>query len=108
MISMNKDPGAMMSQNKKLVLVDSFLTYRVRYVIELNESDPTEWALDTVAMGEVDEFSQLCLGEQISSHRVVSRHECFKIFKEDNEYLNEISYDRMMEIAVHTTADSDD
>tara|TARA_R110000796_G_scaffold3035_4_gene11558 strand:- start:3698 stop:4030 length:333 start_codon:yes stop_codon:yes gene_type:complete len=104
----NKDTGATMSQTKKLVMVESFLTYRIRHVIQLNESDPTEWAMDTVAMGEADEFSQLCLGDQISSHRVVSEEECFQIFKEDNEYLNEISYDRMMEISVHTTVDSDE
>ena len=56
----------------KYVLVDTVLSYRMRYVIELNDDDPNEYALDTVVCDEATEFSQEYLGEHIVSHRQVS------------------------------------
>lgn len=36
----------------KYVLVEAVQQYRMRYVVELDEDAPEEWALDTVAMNE--------------------------------------------------------
>ena len=58
-------------ETKKYVLVEAVQTYRMRYVIELDKDDPTEWALDTVTMEEAKELSQSDLGETIVSHRVL-------------------------------------
>lgn len=92
--------------DKNLVLVESILTYRIRHVIEQNKTDDPKWAMDTVTMGEADEFSQLHLGDQIISHRIISEDECYKMFKEDNDYLRDISFERMREIAI-CTVDND-
>ena len=61
----------------KYVLVDTVLSYRMRYVIELNDDDPNEYALDTVACDEATEFSQEYLDRKStrlnSSHIPLSR-----------------------------------
>jgi hypothetical protein len=44
------------------------------------------WALDTVTMNEAKEFSQEHLGEQIVSHRVVSKEEALTLCDVDNDY----------------------
>ena len=67
-------------------LVECISTFRIRYVID---TDNTEWAEDTVAMEEAKEFSQLHLGEQIVSTRTINKEEYLRLFDEDNEYLSE-------------------
>jgi hypothetical protein len=85
----------------KFVMVDCISTYRMRYCVELNDDDPKEWAMDTVVMEEAKEFSQEHLGEMITSHRVLSdKEEAFEIFREDNEYLKDISEERFTEIGI--------
>jgi len=93
--------GEDVSKKKNLVLVETFATYRMRYMIEQYESEPTEYALDTVTNEEAEEFSQLYLGEQISSHRVVSKEECVKMYLEDNNFVNDISYKRLKKHCIH-------
>ena len=80
----------------KYVLVDTVLSYRMRYVIELNDDDPNEYALDTVACDEATEFSQEYLGEHIISHRQITEDEFIEICDEDNSYLK--SWDRQKKI----------
>lgn len=70
----------------KLVLVECISTYRMRYVVEAPIDHP-EYALDTVAMEEAKEFSQLHVGETILSHRVVTQEEALKLCDEDNSYV---------------------
>jgi hypothetical protein len=50
--------------------------------------DKTLWALDTVTMEEAKEFSQEHLGEQIVSHRVVTKKEALALCDQDNDYTN--------------------
>lgn len=57
---------------KKYVLVEAVQQFRQRYVVELDEDSPSEWALDSVTMGEVKELSSESLGEVIVSHRVLA------------------------------------
>ena len=66
-----------------MILVDCISTFRIRYVID---TDNTEWAEDTVVMEEAQEFSQLHLGEQIVSSRAITKEEYLTLFDEDNEY----------------------
>ena len=80
----------------KYVLVDTVLSYRMRYVIELNDDDPNEYALDTVTCDEATEFSQEYLGEHIISHRQITEDEFIEICDEDNSYLK--SWDRQKKI----------
>jgi hypothetical protein len=94
-------------KNTKIVLVDAISTFRMRYAVELKSDSPDEWALDTVVCGDAKEFSQEHLGEQIVSHRVVSREEFLEVFDKDNDYLKAIETDRKFEIGLTELKDSE-
>jgi len=81
---------------KKLVLVDAISSYRIRYVVEVEEV--IEYALDTVVCEEATEFSQLHIGEQISSYREITEEEYLKIFDEDNDYLKTWSNEQKLNL----------
>ena len=74
------------------VLVECVSTFRQRYMVEVpvgtddQGKDKTLWALDTVTMEEAKEFSQEHIGEQIVSHRVVSKKEALELCDQDNDY----------------------
>jgi bifunctional DNA-binding transcriptional regulator/antitoxin component of YhaV-PrlF toxin-antitoxin module len=75
-------------QEIELVMVDTIVTYRMRYVVEVPKGQ-AECALETVAMDDAKEFSQECLGEQIASYRVVTEVEALEMCDKDNEcYVN--------------------
>ena len=69
----------------ELVLVECVSTFRMRYMVEVPKGK-AEWALDTVTMNEAKEFSQVHIGEQIVSHRVVSKEEALALSDTDNDY----------------------
>jgi antitoxin component of MazEF toxin-antitoxin module len=74
------------SVNTEWVLVETVQMFRHRYCVQVPVGK-SEWALDTVTMEEAKEFSQLHLGETISSHRVVSEEDAIKLCYDDNDYL---------------------
>ena len=80
----------------KYVLVDTVLSYRMRYVIELDDNHPNEYALDTVTCDEATEFSQEYLGEHIVSYRQITEDEVIRLCDEDNSYLK--SWDRQKKL----------
>ena len=91
----SKDDGSFLITKKEptqWVLVECISTFRERYMVEVPVGtdnygkDKSEWALDTVTMREAQEFSQLHLGEQIVSHRVVSKEEALSMCDVDNDY----------------------
>lgn len=55
-----------------LYVVETIQTFRHKYVIDCKD---VSHALDTVAMEEASEFSQMYLGEQIISSREITRDE---------------------------------
>ncbi len=68
-------------------LVETISMFRMRYVIEAENS---EHATDEVLMnndGQLHEFSQKHLDEIISSVREIDRAEYLRLFDEDNAYL---------------------
>ena len=67
------------------VMVDTIFTYRMRYCVQAPKENP-EYALDDVTMETAKEFSQLGLGEMITSHRVVSTMEALDMCDADNDY----------------------
>ena len=71
----------------KIVMVDTVLTYRMRYAVEIPAAAPVEQALRKVCESSAAEFSQEYLGEQISSYRRVSKEEFLEQFDADNDYL---------------------
>lgn len=85
--------------NDKYVIVTAISTFRERYVVPLDELqklnedyivDP-KWALDLVTCEEVEEFSQLHLGEQIVDMYEMNEDEILELFDKDNSYLKEWS-----------------
>ncbi len=95
-----------MSSDNKYVVVNALTQYRMRYVIPLDELqklnpdhpvDP-KWALDSVTCEDVEEFSQLWLGETIIDHEVVSEERILEMFDTDHEYLVNMDTDRKLSI----------
>ena len=76
------------SEETEWVLVECVSTFRQRYMVEVPKGK-TLWALDTVTMEEAKEFSQEHIGEQIISHRTVSKKEALKLCDKDNNYGSE-------------------
>ncbi len=70
------------TEQTEWVLVDTISQYRMRYLVEV-PAGKTEYALDTVSFEEAKEFSQEWLGETITSHRVVTEEEAYRVFHED-------------------------
>lgn len=82
------------------VLVEAIQQIRVRYVVEVPK-DKKDWALDSVALNEAEEFSQSDLGETIVSHRVVSRDEILTLFDEDNEMFRSLDSVKKFDLSVN-------
>ena len=85
----------------KIVMVDTVSTFLIRYAVELEDTDPDEYALDTVVTEEhtdkFKEFSQRHLGYHVASHRVVSQEEYLRMFDEDNDYLKNLAVDKKLD-----------
>lgn len=71
---------------KKYVLVETVEMFRHRYVVELDEAEPNEYALDTVVSGEAKKFSQLYIDENVVSHRTMSKSDLLALCDEDYDY----------------------
>lgn len=67
----------------ELVLVECISQFRMRYMVEVPKGK-SDYALDTVVLGQATEFSQKHLDEVIVSHRVVTEQEALDICKLDN------------------------
>ena len=74
----------------KYVLVDTVSMFRIRYAVAVNEDfDDTKaivWASDSITCEDVEEFSQLHLGETITASRILSKEELLRQFDVDNDY----------------------
>jgi hypothetical protein len=85
----NKDGSFSLTKQVKQptewVLVECVSTFRERYMVEVPKGKAV-WALDSVTMEDAQEFSQEHIGEQIVSHRVVTKEEALRICDEDNAY----------------------
>jgi len=81
-------PNDVLKEDSVWVMVDAIFTYRMRYCVEAPKNYP-EYALDDVTMETAKEFSQLGLGEQIVSHRIVSQQEALDMCDIDNDYCKE-------------------
>ena len=88
------------------VLVETVQQFRHRYMVEVPKGK-SEYALDTVVMGEAKEFSQKPLDETIVSHRVISYEDAQALCLDDNEYSN-VWTDLKRKEAFFTTIDEYD
>lgn len=88
-------------------LVETVSMYRMRYVIDTENED---WAKDEVTMdhnGKLKEFSQLHLGDTISSVREITEDEYINLFDKDNAYLSEWPVDQKFKFINKIEEDSD-
>ena len=85
---------------KKYVLVETVASYRMRYVVELNENDPNEWACDSVVCDEAGEIGQKFLGENISDCREVAPEEIRYLAIQDCDAYKNWTAEEMIEILV--------
>jgi hypothetical protein len=92
--------------DEKYVVVTAISSFRMRYCIPVSELqamnpdaevDPENWAMDSVTMEEVDEFSQLHIGEKIIDTAIMSEDEMLSIFDKDNDYLSSWSREKKIE-----------
>jgi bifunctional DNA-binding transcriptional regulator/antitoxin component of YhaV-PrlF toxin-antitoxin module len=104
----NKDGSYTMTKKEtQWVLVEAVSTFRMRYMVEVPVGtddfgkDKSLWALDTVTMNDAKEFSQEHLGEQIVSHRVVTKEEALILCDKDNDYA--MSWDNNHKVNVFFT-----
>ena len=79
------------------VMVDTVLTYRMRYCVQTPATNP-EYALDDVTTETAKEFSQLSIGEQIVSHRIVSEEEAITMCDVDNDYCKDWTSEKKIEV----------
>ena len=75
-------------------LVEALSQYRMVYVVD---TEKAEWAMDSVAAEEVQEFGQQWLGETIVSAREVDEDEAIRVHDELNDYLK--SWTRQQKLA---------
>ena len=93
--SIDEETGAIhLTKKKKYFVVDTVVTYRMRYVLE---DDNAEYAMDTVSMEEAVEFSQQCLGEQIYDTRELTEDQVIELCDKDNDYLKGWSREMKLE-----------
>ena len=92
----------------KYVIVTAISSYRMRYCIpvdELQKLNPDvpieghemEWADDCVTGDEVDEFSQMHIGEQIIDTEIVTEEQMLSKFDIDNDYLSDWTKEKKIE-----------
>lgn len=92
----------------KFVVVDTIAQYRMRYIIEVPDNhndgeypcDAETWAADTVTSEEMREFSQLWLGETITSTREIAKEEIIPMCDKENDYCKSWSDEQKMEVFV--------
>lgn len=92
----------MQIEETELVLVEAIQMYRMRYVVEVPKGKK-EWAEDTVTMGDINtlkEFSQLSLGEHITSSRVICSSEVLALCDEDNDYCKDWNDSKKVDVFV--------
>lgn len=93
---------------RKYAVVTCISSYRMRYAVPVDELQKmntevpiegleTEWAKDSVTMGEVKEFSQEWLGEKIIDANLMSEEDILKLFDADNDYLSGWTKDKKIE-----------
>jgi hypothetical protein len=92
----------------KYVIVTAISSHRMRYCIpvdklqELNTEVPVEgheieWANDCVTCGEVEEFSQHWIGENIIDTEIIDEEQMLNKFDADNDYLTGWTREKKLE-----------
>ena len=95
-------------EEKQWVLVETINTFFTRYMVEVPVgtddfgNNKTTWALDTVTCEDATEFSSQYVGEQIISHRVVTKEEALALCDKDNN-LSDSNWDEELKMKNYFT-----
>jgi predicted house-cleaning noncanonical NTP pyrophosphatase (MazG superfamily) len=95
------------NNEQRYVVVTAISSHRMRYVIPervlqslreegaapLTDEALKNWAMDSIVMEEVNEFSQEHMGEYISDVAIENRETILNRFDEENDYLRSWSTD---------------
>jgi hypothetical protein len=74
----------------KKFLVETVVTYRMRYVIEAEDEFHAETqVINGITTGGLKEFSQKHLGEEIFTTRKLKKKAYIELFDTDNDYLKQ-------------------
>lgn len=88
-----------------LVRVDMLSQFVVSYVVEVEDDDPPEYAMDTVVMdehtNELAEFSQRHIGYTALGCRAVELDEVIKQCRDENGGLNNWSDEKIVECYIN-------
>jgi glycerol-3-phosphate cytidylyltransferase-like family protein len=91
-----------MKSKERYVVVTTTSTHRIRYAVPLSElqslntDQPVDsaWAMDLVVCGDIEEFSQEWIGEQIVDRTVLDEDQIIELFDRDNAYLKNWTRDQ--------------
>jgi len=78
-------------QMTEYVVLTAIQQFRTRYVVpveEIKDCDPETFIKDSVTFGEVKEFSQLDLKENIIDVQIYDENNLLDLFDKDNDYLS--------------------
>lgn len=65
-------------------LIETISSHRCRYVVEANNEFDAVTLIDNIDDFEINEFSQMHLGEEIQSSKEIDDEEYLRLFDEDN------------------------
>lgn len=96
--------------SKKYAVVTTVSTFRVRYVIPVedlqalnpnfesfDDNTALEWAMDTVTCEDAVDFSQQHLGEQIIDTDILTQEQILELFDKDNDYIKDWSAEKKLQ-----------
>ena len=88
-----------MNDETQYVMVTTISSHRVRYAVPVKNADDqtVENVKNMVANEEVEEFSQLWLGEQIIDTQVVDEQRMLEMFDDENRYLSSWSAEQKID-----------
>ena len=88
-----------MNDKTQYVMVTAISSHRIRYAVPVKNADDQtiEHVKDMVASEEVEEFSQLWLGEQIIDTQVVDEQRMLEMFDDENRYLTSWSTEQKID-----------
>ena len=83
----------------KYLVVTTVSTHRVRYAIPVQDLENENLcAEDLIAQGEVEEFSQKWLGEQIVDSKQYDQQEILDLLDDENSYLKQWSIEEKINV----------
>ena len=88
-----------MNDETQYVMVTTISSHRIRYAVPVKNADgqTVENVKNMIANEEVEEFSQLWLGEQIIDTQVVDEQMMLEMFDDENQYLTSWSAEQKID-----------